>query len=180
MANMRSWNETSPVALDGRPTSPVTGSVGSGHRRRPAASSARVPRPGAYRLVAAPDRPEQARHAHRSRPTRGAEAWAASAAGPSASVRRRRALLGAVVAALLTLLALPWGGTGGRSLATSGAALVGDRIVHHADYVVQPGDSLWSIAGRLDPGRDLRPVVARLATEAGGDTVVPGQHLVLP
>jgi hypothetical protein len=84
------------------------------------------------------------------------------------------------VAALLTLLALPWGGAGGRSLATSGAALVGDPVAPHADYVVQPGDSLWSIAARLEPGGDLRPLVARLATEAGGDTVVPGQHLALP
>jgi hypothetical protein len=57
---------------------------------------------------------------------------------------------------------------------------VGDPVAHHADYVVQPGDSLWSIAVRLDPTGDLRPLVARLATEAGGDTVVPGQHLVLP
>ncbi|HUO48811.1 MAG TPA: LysM domain-containing protein [Acidimicrobiales bacterium] len=160
--------------------STVAGSLGTGHRRRPTASSAVVPRPGAYRLVAAPDRPGQARHAHRPRPTRGPEAWASSAAGPTAAVRRRRVLLGTVVAALLLLLALPWGGAGGRSLATSGAALVGDPIAHHALYVVQPGDSLWSIAARLDPTGDPRPVVAKLASQVGGDTVVPGEHLVLP
>jgi len=160
--------------------SSVVGSLGTGHRRRPAASSAAAPRPGAYRLVAAPDRPGQGRHAHRPRPTRGRGSWTASVGGPSATARRRRVLLSTVVAALLTLLALPWGGAGGRPLASSGAAPVGAPVAHHALYVVQPGDSLWSIAERLDPGADPRPVVAKLAAQVGGDTVVPGEHLVLP
>jgi len=160
--------------------STVAGSVGTGHRRRPATSSVAVPRPGAYRLVAAPDRLGQARHAHRQRPTRGRGPWSATAGRVSATVRRRRVLLGTVVAALLTLLALPWGGAGGRPLASSGAALVGAPVAHHALYVVQPGDSLWSIAERLDPGGDPRPLVAKLAAQVGGDTVVPGEHLVLP
>ena len=42
-------------------------------------------------------------------------------------------------------------------------------------YVVQPGDTLWSIAERLDPTGDPRPVVAQLAAQVGGDTVVPGR-----
>jgi LysM domain-containing protein len=161
--------------------SPVTSSsVGAGHRRRAATSSPAAPRPGAYRLVAAPDRPEQARHAHRSRPTRADGQWLERAGGPSAAVRRRRVLLGTVAAVFAVLLALPWGGAGGRPLATPGPALAGAPVAHHALYIVQPGDSLWSIAQRLDPGSDPRPVVARLASQAGGDTVVPGERLVLP
>jgi LysM repeat protein len=94
-------------------------------------------------------------------------------------VRRRRVLLGTVAAGLLAVLALPWSGTGGTTLATPGTALAGETIAHHARYVVQPGDTLWSIARRLDPTGDPRPVVAKLEAEAG-DNVVPGEQLALP
>jgi LysM repeat protein len=94
-------------------------------------------------------------------------------------VRRRRALLGTVAAGLLVALALPWSGTGG-SLATPGPAQAGEAVVAHEPYVVQPGDTLWSIAARLDPTGDPRPVVAELAAQVGGDNVVPGEQLVVP
>jgi hypothetical protein len=45
---------------------------------------------------------------------------------------------------------------------------------------VEPGDTLWSIAVRLDPTGDPRPVVAKLEAEVGGDSVVPGEQLTLP
>ncbi|HXX91942.1 MAG TPA: LysM domain-containing protein [Acidimicrobiales bacterium] len=158
----------------------VTGpSLGTGHRRRVATSSPAAPRPGAYRLVAAPDRPEQACPGPRPRPTRGGPGLE-RAGRPSAAVRRRRVLLGTVAAALLAVLALPWGGAGGRPLATPGPALAGAVPAHHALYIVQPGDTLWSIAQRLDPTGDPRPVVAALARQAGSDTIVPGEHLLLP
>jgi hypothetical protein len=80
---------------------------------------------------------------------------------------------------LLAALALPWSGTGG-SLATPGPALAGEVVAHHAPYVVRPGDTLWSIASRLDPAADPRPVVARLAAQIGNETVVPGEQLLLP
>ena len=38
-------------------------------------------------------------------------------------------------------------------------------------YVVQPGDTLWSIAAELAPGDDLRPVVDALRA-ANGDAVL--------
>jgi hypothetical protein len=155
-------------------------SVGASRRRRTPGSSATAPRPGAYHLVAAPDRSEQAHHGRRSRPTRDRGSWPERAGGPTAAVRRRRVLLGTVAAALLVLLALPWGGAGGRLLATPGSALAGAPVAHHAVYIVQPGDSLWSIAERLDPGSDPRPDVAILARQVGGDTVVAGERLMLP
>ena len=85
-----------------------------------------------------------------------------------------------LAAGLLAALTLPWGGAGGHLLATPGPALAGGALAHHAGYVVEPGDTLWSIAQRLDPSGDPRPVVAQLAAEVGGDTVVPGEHVVLP
>ncbi len=93
---------------------------------------------------------------------------------PSPAVRRRRALL-AVLALALTALAFPLGGAGGASHAT-GSTLAGSGP---ADYTVRPGDSLWSIAERMDPSADPRPTVARLAAEIGTYQVVPGEQLVL-
>lgn len=44
-------------------------------------------------------------------------------------------------------------------------------------YVVQPGDSLWSIAKRVAPGRDPRPVVDELSHRLGGAPLRPGQPI---
>jgi LysM repeat protein len=95
-------------------------------------------------------------------------------------VRRRRLLLGATAAGILVALALPWGGAGGHTLATPGPVLAGATVAHHTVYVVQPGDTLWTIAERLDPDADPRSVVAELQAQIGTDTVQPGERLQLP
>jgi Tfp pilus assembly protein FimV len=46
--------------------------------------------------------------------------------------------------------------------------------------VVEPGDTLWSIARRLEPSGDVRPVVDRLVAANGSTVIVPGQELVVP
>jgi LysM domain len=97
-----------------------------------------------------------------------------------AAQRRLRVFLGTVATALVVALALPWGGAGGRALATPGPARAGDPVSAHSIYIVQPGDTLWTIAERLDPGGDPRPLEVRMAAEVGGDTIVPGERLVLP
>ena len=94
----------------------------------------------------------------------------------SPAVRRRRTLL-AMMALLLVGLALPLGGTGGRSHPT-GSVLAGTGAPR--EYTVQPGDSLWSIAQRVDPAADPRPMVAELARRTGSEGVVPGQRISLP
>jgi hypothetical protein len=47
-------------------------------------------------------------------------------------------------------------------------------------YVVQPGETLWDIARRLQPSGDVRPLVDRLAKAAGRAPLQIGQRLVLP
>jgi nucleoid-associated protein YgaU len=90
--------------------------------------------------------------------------------------RRRRLLVGAVLV-LSVALALPLSGTGGHSHAT-GSALAGNG--HPVEYTVRPGDTLWSIAERVEPTADPRPLVAQLAAQTGSDTVVPGERISLP
>jgi len=43
--------------------------------------------------------------------------------------------------------------------------------------VVQAGDSLWTIARRLQPKGDLRHLVDRLIDRVGATTVSRGQHI---
>jgi len=94
----------------------------------------------------------------------------------SAEVRRRRTLL-AMMGLGLALLALPLGGFGGPSHITESAlAATGHPVI----YTVKAGDSLWSIAQRVDPTGDPRPIVSQLATQLGTYTVVPGEQLTLP
>jgi hypothetical protein len=71
-------------------------------------------------------------------------------------------------------------GPGGETLTTSGppgAAVTGaaERV-----YVVQPGDTLWSIVVATGRGGDPRPEVDTLALELHGQPLLPGQRLELP
>ena len=54
--------------------------------------------------------------------------------------------------------------------------------VSRSAYVVREGDTLWSIARRLRPDADPRPLVDAIASanrvQAG--TLVPGSTLVIP
>jgi Tfp pilus assembly protein FimV len=56
-----------------------------------------------------------------------------------------------------------------------------DRPAPRVTYVVESGDTLWSIARRVAPGRDPRPVVDNLI-EANDlrSGLQPGQELSIP
>jgi hypothetical protein len=99
---------------------------------------------------------------------------------PMATVyRRRRVAAGLLVAIAAAALVLAVGGLlasfGGGPLTASerpGAPA--------AVYVVQPGDTFWASARRLDPAGDPRPRVARLVAAHGSPVLVPGERLALP
>jgi hypothetical protein len=91
---------------------------------------------------------------------------------PTPLVRRRRVVVGVVVAVLLVLLALP--------IRTIGGSTAGPPVpTQGQEYVVQAGDTLASIAGRADPSH-ATTMTARLAAETGSGTVVPGEHVFIP
>lgn len=88
-------------------------------------------------------------------------------------VRRRRLTL----AVSLTLVAAAWAGPAVRALGSTE-----DPVrISRTSYLVREGDTLWSIARRLSPGGDPRPVVDELATANSVDAgaLVPGQTLVV-
>ena len=129
------------------------------------------------------------------------------ALGPSAPVRlaptvrtlrRRRlmVLLAALTTAVLLVLAASRAAATFRDVPASvperrpvpaldtGAATAGSAAAaaRHAasGYVVQPGDTLWSIARRLQPEGDLRPLVDQLVDLNGGTDLTVGQRLPIP
>ena len=58
----------------------------------------------------------------------------------------------------------------------------GLRLAGESSVVVQPGDTLWSIASELDGGGDVRALVDDIQALNGlhGAELVPGQTLLLP
>jgi len=88
-------------------------------------------------------------------------------------VRRRRTTL----VVCLVLVGAAWAGPAVRALTPDQPA-----PVNRSAYVVRPGDTLWSIARRVSPSGDPRPVVDELAAanRLDGVGLVPGQSLVVP
>jgi hypothetical protein len=93
---------------------------------------------------------------------------------PRATFVRRR-LVVALVGVVLVLVTARAGGALG-----SGSLAAPERRPTSADVVrvtVRPGDSLWSIATRLAPGEDPRPVVDELEQARHGRPLQPGETI---
>ena len=88
-------------------------------------------------------------------------------------VRRRRVTL--TVAAVVVALGL----TGPVARAVAGASV---EPAARRTYVVRPGDTLWSIAGRVAPGSDPRRIVAEMQAQNHVDagSLAAGQPLLVP
>ena len=98
---------------------------------------------------------------------------------PATVYRRRRAVALLLTVSVAVVLILAVGGLlasfGGGPLTASERAAAPASV-----YVVQPGDTFWDIARRLDPEGDPRPLVARLVAAHGSPVLVPGARLALP
>lgn len=70
-------------------------------------------------------------------------------------------------------------GVSGAAGVSSGIDVSGAFIVSDGVYVVQPGDTMWSIASSLTDG-NIRRYVADLLALNGGASLSVGQLLVLP
>jgi hypothetical protein len=94
--------------------------------------------------------------------------------------RRRRTLIALLLVAGLAILAWPghaFGGTTNTGLSTdlANSSVLAPGMV----YVVEPGDTVTSIAAMVNP---VDPALARIALveELGSNVVVPGEHVLVP
>lgn len=102
------------------------------------------------------------------------------AARAAAKQRRNRRFLVAAVFLAVGVLCLPgsaFGGTSGTGLSTDVAS--SSVLAAGESYVVQPSDTISSIAEMMNPAN---PSFARaaLVTSLGSSTVVPGEHVLIP
>ncbi len=103
--------------------------------------------------------------------------WPTGRRQPSAAVRRWWAVVVlSAIAVCGTLLGA--GSRAGAGQATETPAPA-EAVTPPPIHVVQPGDTLWSVARGLQPEGDVRPLVARLRASSGGGPLVPGLRLRL-
>lgn len=97
----------------------------------------------------------------------------------AAVYRRRRIVVGLALATVVAVVILLANAAVARTAGGGDPSSVAGTS-QPAVHVVQPGDTLWSIARELEPEGDVRLVVDRLADLNGGAPLVVGQRLALP
>jgi hypothetical protein len=105
---------------------------------------------------------------------------AARPAPPLRLTRRGRIVVAAMAALLVAALSLIAAGAAQAISHTGPAHPAGSA--HLAQVVVQPGQSLWSVAESADPSADTRLVIQQIneLNSLNGDTVFAGQRLWVP
>ena len=100
---------------------------------------------------------------------------------PAPAPRWRLTARGRLVVAVLGLTAVT-GVAAGVGALSGGAPAAGLHLEGQSSVVVQPGDTLWSIASTVAGDDDVRDVVRRIQQVNGlhGTTLVPGEVLRLP
>jgi hypothetical protein len=106
---------------------------------------------------------------------------------PSQAVYRRRRLVVLLCAA--AVVAIAWlglhrliGTSSGAPLSAAGrpVSTLHTELVTHARSIVQPGDTLWSLARRAQPQGDVRPLVAQLEAARHGRPLQVGETIEVP
>jgi cell division protein YceG involved in septum cleavage len=97
---------------------------------------------------------------------------------PTAATFRRRRLVVAMVAVLALAVVLNVAATL-LGVGSEPAGVERARPVVERSVVVQPGDTIWSIAAELAEGDDVRPVVDALVDANGGSALQAGERLVI-
>ena len=59
------------------------------------------------------------------------------------------------------------------------AGPAGTAPVSTSFVIVQPGDTLWSLAREVQPDGDIRPLVAQLSRAHGGSSLRAGERIAL-
>jgi nucleoid-associated protein YgaU len=104
-------------------------------------------------------------------------------AGAAQARRRtylRRRLVAAVVAVALVAALYLLAGSALAGTAGGGTPSAAAGATSPATHVVQPGDTLWTIAAAAAPDVDVRITVDRIAELNGRGPLVVGQRLLLP
>jgi hypothetical protein len=89
---------------------------------------------------------------------------------------RRRIVAVGIVIGTVVMAAHAGAALGGSPLTTSGPRP--HLVTHHlVTHVVMPGDTLWKIAGELDPTADRRAVVDELVAARHTTALQPGETI---
>lgn len=99
---------------------------------------------------------------------------------PPSTYRRRQALAAGLVATAIAVASTVLGALGDGSRSVPEYPVV-DRsaatVQAGRPYLVQEGDTFWSLARALRPGQDPRPLMERLVAEHGGPILKVGEEL---
>lgn len=102
---------------------------------------------------------------------------------PSKAVYRRRRIAVLLCAAAVVALAAMGlhrltGASGGGPLTAAGQPVSIDAaLATHTRVIVQPGDTLWTIARRVQPTGDIRPLVSSIAAGRHGRVLQVGETI---
>jgi hypothetical protein len=126
-------------------------------------------------------RPQFLSGEHHMSGSRRTSAGRASSHAPLRLTRRGRIVLVGVPLILLAVLLLSLAGLF-HSPAKASDSAADLAVTPTVTVTVQPGQSLWSIAGAVAPDRDARDVVADIVqlNNLSAGAVLPGQQLFVP
>jgi hypothetical protein len=102
------------------------------------------------------------------------------ATAPTAVTSRRRRLTALLAAALIALAVVAVALRAAAAFGAPPASPLDRRPVPPASVVAHPGDTMWSVARRVQPTGDVRPLVDALVRLNGGAALDVGDVVLLP